>query len=288
MFVMAIHVDMSFPCFLAIFAAGICDGSLPLDPNYEPPTPMFRNDIERFRRFQDETCVLGVPPSFRYKNFTTEIPGGLPMAIQFSPEEVNHGAAGKVCKAKIDMRYHDSPDLTADPYDPQLSQTLAIKVISNSNSTFAFRERNFLQALSDHNMSHPHILNSYTGFEYRETTYLLSEKAETNLLRFMTGYPTAAAASVDGTWLRDQYTGLIGALATIHGPTNGHTAYHHDIKPSNILVFKHNNALKLSDWGCATMKPNDLQQAILMVRMRGRCLGSGSGMRNGIQRTVGS
>jgi serine/threonine protein kinase len=104
-------------------------------------------------------------------------------------------------------------------------------------------------------------LTSYAGFEYRNITYFLSEKADTDLLRFMTENANAAIASVDEIWLRDQYKGLAGALAAIHGPTNGLTAYHHDIKPSNILLFKPSNALKLSDWGCSAMKPNDSQQA---------------------------
>jgi serine/threonine protein kinase len=140
------------------------------------------------------------------------------------------------------MRYHNFPDLTADPHDPQLSQLLATKVISKPG--FASRERDFLQALSDHNISHPDILKSYAGFEYREITYYLSEKADTDLLRFMIN---AAVTGVDEPWLREQYRSLTGALAAIHGPTNELIAYHHDIKPSNILLFKPSNTLKLSD-----------------------------------------
>jgi serine/threonine protein kinase len=63
-------------------------------------------------------------------------------------------------------------------------------------------------------------------------------------------------------WLLSQLRGLAGALATIHrlvGPdlTSPH---HHDIKPSNILVFNSTATnskpiFKLTDWACVGWKP---------------------------------
>jgi hypothetical protein len=142
-FVMTVHVKMSFKCFRAMLRAGIRDDKLPLPPDYDIEIPEFLEEFERFRKFQDESCVLSVPPSLQYGTFMTVVPDRSPMPIQFSAEELNHGAAGSVHEAQIDMRYHDFPDLTADPHDPHISQLLAIKVISKPG--FASRERNFLK-----------------------------------------------------------------------------------------------------------------------------------------------
>jgi hypothetical protein len=80
-FVMAVHVDMSFKCFRAMLRAGIHDDKLPLPPDYDNRISEYVEHFERFRKFQDESCVLSVPSSLQYGTFTTVVPDGKPMPI---------------------------------------------------------------------------------------------------------------------------------------------------------------------------------------------------------------
>jgi serine/threonine protein kinase len=87
-----------------------------------------------------------------------------------------------------------------------------------------------------------------------EKTYLISELADLDLMQFMADKADKNVAGVNDYWIQKQLKGLSEALMTIHEQANGFTAYHHDIKPQNVLVFvDDNNRLKLTDWGCAAL-----------------------------------
>ena len=80
----------------------------------------------------------------------------------------------------------------------------------------------------------------------------------------------------DAFWLLDQFHGMAEAVKRVHDlssvkdPTSSlnvttsaagerRTAWHHDIKPENILFFKDNSSyrgmFRLSDWGSAKVNP---------------------------------
>ncbi|KAI4954272.1 hypothetical protein J4E91_001982 [Alternaria rosae] len=103
--------------------------------------------------------------------------------------------------------------------------------------------------------SHEHITTFYTGFVFEKKIYLIAELADGNLDEFMAKYPERwAVEDLDREWLLAQLRGLASALDVLHD----HMTYqHHDIKPTNILVFngpaadvKHR--LKFTDFGSAS------------------------------------
>jgi serine/threonine protein kinase len=118
----------------------------------------------------------------------------------------------------------------------------------------ALRERHFLSQRARFLM-HDHIAKVHANFLFKNQAFLVSKLANTDLRGLMMSYPDPRSM-VDMTWLRKQMIGLTDALANIHRPIKGHTAYHHDINTSNILVFETNNEYRLAftDWGCAEVK----------------------------------
>jgi serine/threonine protein kinase len=176
------------------------------------------------------------------------------MPINFeNADPIGRGAQGKVYKVRIDKRYCGFSAQVGALNHPTFSKELALKVVRIRNQDQ--RERNFLEFLSTSQiMQHDHITRTYTGFEFNGNDYFISELAQTSLTSFMSDDANARAADVDLKWLRSQFIGLAEALARMHGPSLGQQAYHHDIKPDNILVFSP-RILKLTDWGCAGFKP---------------------------------
>lgn len=138
-------------------------------------------------------------------------------------------------------------------------QDLVIKQ-AYSHATECGTERKFLQALADNNISHPHIVTSYTGFQFRTAHYVVSERGSGNLLEFMTKYTDGAQAGLDYDWVVRQFMGLADALSKIHGPTTkGNTGLYRNIGLDNILVFAKNDmslqdsTLKFCGWSYARM-----------------------------------
>jgi len=145
-------------------------------------------------------------------------------------------------------------------------QELVIKE-AYSYATECGTERKFLQAPANNNISHPHIVTSYTGFQFRTTHYVVSERGSGHLLKFMTKYTDGAQAGLDYDWVVRQFMGLTDALSKIHGPTTkGNTELYRNIRLENILVFAKNDlnlqdsTLKFCGWGYARMtgrEPNE-------------------------------
>ena len=138
-------------------------------------------------------------------------------------------------------------------------QDLVIKKAC-SYATKCVTERKFLQALANNDISHPHIVTSYTGFWFRTAQYVVSERGSGNLLKFMTKYTDGAQARLNYDWVVHQFMGLADALAKIHGPTTkGNTGFYRNINLDNILVFAKNDlnlqdsTLKFCGWGYARM-----------------------------------
>ncbi|KAI4937137.1 uncharacterized protein J4E92_001864 [Alternaria infectoria] len=138
-------------------------------------------------------------------------------------------------------------------------QDLVIKQ-AYPHATECGTEREFLQALADNNISHPHIVTSYTGFQFRTGHYVVSERGSGNLLKFMPKYTDGAQAGLDYDWVVRQFMGLTDALSKIHGPTTkGNNGLYRNIGLDNILVFAKNDlnlqdsTLKFCGWSCAKM-----------------------------------
>ena len=119
--------------------------------------------------------------------------------------------------------------------------------------------------------SHPHIVTHLATWTRDERYYMLFPYAQCNLREYM-GKPEYKFAEKDAFWLLDQFRGMAGAVKRIHDlsyveaptssltvttPTAGErrTAWHHDIKPENILFFKDSSSdygmFRVSDWGSA-------------------------------------
>ncbi len=119
--------------------------------------------------------------------------------------------------------------------------------------------------------SHPHIVTHLATWTRDERYYMLFPYAQCNLREYM-GKPEYKFAEKDAFWLLDQFRGMAGAVKRIHDLSyvdtstsslgimsfatgERKTAWHHDIKPENILFFKDNSSsrrmFRISDWGSA-------------------------------------
>ena len=112
--------------------------------------------------------------------------------------------------------------------------------------------------------SHPHIVTHLATWTQDERHYMLFPYALCNLREYM-GQNTFVRK--DAVWLLHQFHGMAGAVKRIHdlsvveaqtaslNPDERRTAWHHDIKPENILFFKDVSSsqgiFRISDWGSA-------------------------------------
>jgi len=241
-FMLCVYAKLDMRFLRKLLAKKITDSKLPYRSG--PGTP----DFQRFRNAQ---WILETPPTFNFGvgNFLNVVPSESRMPIRFDEDTVlGQGVGGGVHPARIDIEYYTCTPTTlaVDSADPTLTAPFAIKV--SSEEKHARREVEFAHFLHTSNLRDNHITNLLAGFYFQGKTYLISELADTSLQSFF----VRSNAGFDTAWLRTQIIGLVNALARIHGPTNGTTAYHHDIKPDNILVFPaDNHRLKFTDWGCA-------------------------------------
>ncbi|KAF2833643.1 hypothetical protein CC86DRAFT_272142, partial [Ophiobolus disseminans] len=112
---------------------------------------------------------------------------------------------------------------------------LVLKKIKNKSGD---RELNILRHLASiPGPPNLHIAKIYSGFKYDDITYLIAERAESNLVEFTQKKSKGRQdAHIDLPWLKGQIRGLAGALRDIHYGVPGQSMYHHDIKPENILI----------------------------------------------------
>lgn len=117
--------------------------------------------------------------------------------------------------------------------------------------------------------SHPHIVTHLATWTQDERYYMLFPYARCNLREYM---EQNKFSKNDDFWLLSQFHGMAEAVTRIHDlsyvepPNSGlsvmtsaagerRTAWHHDIKPENILFFKESSSspgmFRISDWGSA-------------------------------------
>jgi hypothetical protein len=236
--------------------ASLSDYNLPLN-NTQCPSSTFFDNQTRF-----------LVPGFRTGRFDSIVGVGCTLPIKIRSISLGSGVAGNVSVAHIYPGQHDIPDLQVilnQQHESYLWSTqCACKIIRHDNhqkTRSAQRERKFLQFLANKSITHDHIAKFYTGFQHNNRTYLFSELVRWDLEVFMGEKPNGKDEQEEHNpqWLLDQMRGLADALRTIHDPVPGtnEIAYHHDIKPPNILAYPispGNCRFKLTDWGCAGIK----------------------------------
>ena len=133
--------------------------------------------------------------------------------------------------------------------------------------------------------SHAYLAGHLASWKHRNKFYMLFPCAETNLGNFLRFQPHPQLSNSNVRWLLSQLKGLAEGLRHIHilGPADlgpdelvvgdaaprkrkrGHSGFHHDLKPQNILVFVGENTIgrepamsemsfKISDFGTARIK----------------------------------
>ena len=113
--------------------------------------------------------------------------------------------------------------------------------------------------------AHAHIVTRLAAWTRDERYYILFPLAQCNLREYM---GQNKFAENNAFWLLDQFHGMAEAMKWIHdlepktssltlntsAPGERKTAWHHDIKPDNILYFKDTSqgcgTFRISDWGC--------------------------------------
>ena len=154
-----------------------------------------------------------------------------------------------------------------------------MKVFDNRaivNSATGYSENSFLREQKVHigiaGLDHKHLVKLLTSFTYEENYYMIFPLADCDLWGYMERNPGCSYNDPKKIfWFITQAVGLAEALEKIHCPGNAprfgrhldanptavdadSTAYHHDIKHDNILVFIEDDypggILRLSDFGC--------------------------------------
>jgi serine/threonine protein kinase len=150
----------------------------------------------------------------------------------------------------------------------------AIKVFDNraivNSATGYLREREVHMGIAG--LDHKHLVKMLTSFTYEGNYYMIFPFASCDLWDYMKKNPKFPYNDPKKIfWLITQVVGLAEALEKIHRPGNASrfgqhldtnpaavdadsTAYHHDIKHDNILLFIEGDhpegILRLSDFGC--------------------------------------
>ncbi|KAH3917066.1 hypothetical protein HBH56_051930 [Parastagonospora nodorum] len=257
MFVICAHGKVRMECLRLMLQKGFTDKSLPLK-EFRLGNKYFEHDFKKFIESQSIIDIIDIsvpawsaltPGSFVGNIVATDEP--LPMQ---SEAYCGEGAAAIVWTCRFDTMHQDNFKAgNTSIADKTLSHRLAVKVFSDHVQ--ANRERSFVDFLEMNQIQHEHVVKFHFGFEYRGKYHLASQLAE----QCLTDRFAKTESNIhDRPWLRLQITGLVDALKTIHGPTNGTTAFHHDIKPENILVFGKDDGykLKLADFGAAGFDHN--------------------------------
>jgi hypothetical protein len=255
MFAMAISSSMSM-YNLGILLYSYDDDNCPYNPNDSPDKVRLLAALLRDQR-------LYRTPHFKLGSFDLIVNEVCRLPIDYTENaqsSLGSGANATVYPATIHDGQHSfsNPIHAATPF----SSNIAVKVIGREAN--AIREREFLRLMARHEVNHAHFLLFYGGFRRGPRTYILSELATRTLNEFMReSYPQGCSNNNNSkpgrTWLLGQMRGLAAALNLIHTRIPGSSAYHHDIKPDNILVTGTTDTtrLKIIDFGLAGTKALD-------------------------------
>lgn len=224
----------------------VTDDSLPLSPEFPVP-PSFRTRfILDFLYYQYTLCSPFLEEGFFYER--KALPSALPVK---QVRSISQSTAGAVYEIRLAHDCFSFPSAEESAKTGRWSRPFAMKAMYEQKHSL--RERAFLQSLQREGVKHPNLMTGYTGFEVADTSYIILELADQDLNTFMkryrTDYPVATT-----TWLLRQLVGLAEALDKVHNAKpEKQTAYLHDIKPANILVFSgtSGHVLKLAGWSVA-------------------------------------
>ncbi len=138
-------------------------------------------------------------------------------------------------------------------HDPQISRTLAIKVLRAERCRDEEYRRRFIrEAKAVGTLSHPNIVTVYDIGQVDNTPYIAMELLEGESLDQLmkSDYVPSCAEILD--W----FIQLADALEYAHQ----RGIIHRDIKPSNIVLSKDNKKLKITDFGIAHFDEADVTQ----------------------------
>ena len=142
-----------------------------------------------------------------------------------------------------------------------------------NSSRYFDREQAIQRALRK--LAHPHIVTHLATWKQDGRHYIILPYAQCDLRQYME-HNTFTQKQKDALWLLCQFRGMADAIRRIHNlsdkeepksnltvvtpaPGARTTAWHHDIKPENILFFKDScssdGRFGLSDWGSARVNP---------------------------------
>ena len=154
-----------------------------------------------------------------------------------------------------------------------LDAHFALKIL-NLGTSFSHsfvREQTMLRELRK--LAHPNIVTHLATWTQEGGHYMILPYAQCDLREYMEGN---TFAQKDASWLLDQFRGMAEAVRQIHNlsdkeeltsnltdrtssPGERMTAWHHDIKPENILFFNDScsscGIFRLADWGSAKVNP---------------------------------
>ena len=147
---------------------------------------------------------------------------------------------------------------------------LKISNFGKKSSRYFDRERDIQRALRK--LAHAHIVTHLATWTQGGTHYIILPYAQCDLRQYM---EHNTFAQKDALWVLHQFRGMADAIRQIHDLSNKEeptfnltvgtspgertTAWHHDIKPDNILFFKDScssyGIFGLTDWGSAKVNP---------------------------------
>ncbi|KAL3422719.1 protein kinase domain-containing protein [Phlyctema vagabunda] len=155
-----------------------------------------------------------------------------------------YGVFSTVSRIRLESSHQN---LYSTPQDP--NPELALKVIHQyMDSTTTFQnETALLHGLGE--LQNPHIVKLLYTYEQNDMYHLIFPAAECNLDEHMAqdpqGFedPKSTLFCEFTSWILHQLSGIAAAVNHMHEWTcsttvPGSTAYHHDLKPSNLLLFK--------------------------------------------------
>jgi len=139
-------------------------------------------------------------------------------------------------------------------FDPQTSQTVAIKIINVAQADKRtqesyFNEQSLLTKLRDSK----HVVRLYDA-EYKtdiKELVIVMEKGDADLSQVIDSYFKTKDKAIDGLFIKFYWRGMVQAVNDIHQ----RGIVHSDLKPVNFILVK--NEIKLIDFGIASsIDPN--------------------------------
>ncbi|MCJ1358708.1 MAG: hypothetical protein MMC33_008708 [Icmadophila ericetorum] len=250
-----VYQGIAFSALRGIIDAGITDDDLPLTTSHIQGLKCYGVDEHKLRQFVK--CQRHFKPA-RLDGNGSKLFRSEETIIPYTEwKDIGSGTFSSVYKVTLKAREHD---IYGDQVEEGDELKLALKVrIENGNFLEEEwrREDTIFQKLRHHHIVQ--LVASYT-LDFSTTPrhrHMLLPLAECNLKSVMRNSPSPSF-----TLLLEQLVGLTDALCLVHSHEDREsdrslTGYHHDVKPTNILLFKVAGSdfgvLRLADWGCAKL-----------------------------------